>query len=67
MPREMYTYTLNILEKVSFDVDLFINEFNKATKRLLPHEINELHLWVTNFIFMNPHLEPASLVLNAEV
>lgn len=65
MPREMYTYTLNILEKVSFDLDLFINEFKKATKRLLPHERDELDLWLTNFIFVNPHLEPAVLVLKS--
>lgn len=60
----MFKYTLNILEKVSFDVDLFVNECNKATKRLLPHEVEELKLWLKSYIFMNPHLEPAALLLN---
>jgi len=64
MAREIYSYTLTILEKVSFDLDLFTNELNKAITRLLPHEINELELWLSHFVFINPHLEPAKLIVN---
>ncbi|NJB82649.1 hypothetical protein [Wenyingzhuangia aestuarii] len=65
MAREMYSYTLTILEKVSFDLDLFVNELNKATKRLLPHEVSELQLWLNKFVFMNPHLEPARTLIKS--
>lgn len=67
MAREMYSYTLTVLEKVSFDVDLFINELAKATKRLLPHELGELELWLNRFVFINPHLEPAKLVIENQL
>ena len=63
MPREMYTYTINVLEKVSFDVDLFMNELEKAIKHLLPYEVTELELWLKNFTFKNPHLYKAQLVI----
>ncbi|NIJ45558.1 hypothetical protein FHR24_002026 [Wenyingzhuangia heitensis] len=65
MAREMYSYTLTILEKVSFDLDLFVNELNKATKRLLPHEVGELQLWLNRFVFMHPHLEPARKLITS--
>ncbi len=65
MAREMYSYTLQILEKVSFDVDLFVNELQKATDRLLPHELNELQVWLNKFVFINPHLEQARLVIES--
>ncbi|MGY5351286.1 hypothetical protein ACXGQW_01725 [Wenyingzhuangia sp. IMCC45533] len=67
MAREMYSYTLTVLEKVSFDVDLFINELHKALQRLLPHEISELKLWLHKFVFMNPHLERAKLVIQHQL
>ncbi len=61
----MYSYTLTVLEKVSFDTSLFINELKKATERLLPHELRELKLWLNGFVYRNPHLEPArTLLLN---
>ncbi len=63
MARAMYKYTLMVLEKVSFDVDLFSNELKKAVKRLLPHEQNELKLWLQKFVFINPHLQPAQLII----
>lgn len=63
MAREIYSYTLNILEKMSFDLNLFMKEFEKATQRLLPHELNELELWLNKHVFINPHLEPAKLLI----
>jgi len=63
MARQMYIYTLDILEKVSFDVDLFTNELKKAIKTLLPHEVTELKVWFNQFVFINPHLEPARVVV----
>lgn len=64
MARQMYTYTLQILEKVSFDLDLFHAELKKAIQNLLPHEIAELEVWIQQFIFVNPHLEPAKAILH---
>lgn len=64
MAREMYSYTLIVLEKVSFDTRLFIVELKKAHQRLLPHEVSELKLWLNGFVFKNPHLEPARTVLS---
>lgn len=63
MAREMYSYTLTVLEKVSFDTRLFIAELKIAHKRLLPHELSELKLWVNGFVYQNPHLESARAVL----
>ena len=63
MSREIYKYTLTILEKVSFDADLFITELKKATQCLLPYELGELQLWVNRYVYINPHLETARLVL----
>ncbi|MDO6738601.1 hypothetical protein [Wenyingzhuangia sp. 2_MG-2023] len=63
MAREMYSYTLTVLEKVSFDTDLFISELKKASERLLPYELSELKLWLNSFVFKNPHLYPARTVL----
>ena len=41
----MLEYTKQILEKVSFDSQLFQKEFKKATKYLRAHEVEELILW----------------------
>ncbi len=59
----MYKYTLTVLEKVSFDTTLFVNELKKATERLLPHELQELRLWLNGYVYKHPHLSPARLVL----
>ena len=50
MARAIYNYTKTILEKVSFDAELFSLELKKAVKKLLPHEIKELKIWLTEFI-----------------
>lgn len=56
MSRSVYTYTVEVLKKVSFDPKLFKKELAKASKRLLPHEYQELMIWVKNYTFQNPHL-----------
>ena len=56
MSRAMYDYTKAILNKVSFDVSLFCIELKKALTRLLPHEIEELKIWVNCLLEQKPHL-----------
>ena len=56
MPRRVFEYTKRVLIKVSFSVSLFKKELKKASKVLLPHEYNELRLWVENYITKHPHL-----------
>jgi hypothetical protein len=57
MARAMFEYTKAVLKKVSFDVNLFCKELKKAVQRLLPHEIEELKIWVLSLIRKNPQLE----------
>ncbi|MGA9269382.1 MAG: hypothetical protein WBV45_02085 [Lutimonas sp.] len=56
MARAIFDYTKTVLKKVSFDVDLFCKELKKAMKRLLPFEIEELRLWLTQFTANKPEL-----------
>ena len=56
MARAMYEYTKTVLKKVSFNSELFCKELEKALKRLLPHEINELNIWLKQFIANKPEL-----------
>ena len=64
MARAMFDYTKAILKKVSFDVNLFCKELKKAMKRLLPHEIEELKIWVNSLIQQNPQLNQCLIYLN---
>ena len=41
--------TKEILEKVSFNSELFHKELEKAIKKLFPHEIEELKIWLNSF------------------
>ena len=52
----MFEYTLMILEKVSFDTTLFCKELHKAMDRLLPFEIQELQIWLSNLYKTQPEL-----------
>ena len=56
MPRAMFEYTKTVLQKVSFDVQLFKKELEKAVKRLLPHELDELKIWLVQYIQGKPEL-----------
>lgn len=56
MARAMFEYTKTVLEKVSFNVELFKIELEKAVNRLLPYEVKELYLWLTEFTSNKPEL-----------
>ncbi|UZO80348.1 hypothetical protein NBT05_15500 [Aquimarina sp. ERC-38] len=64
MARAMFDYTKTILKKVSFDVNLFTKEVIKALNRLLPHEIDELRLWIESLLKNQPELRPCLIYLN---
>lgn len=65
MARAMFEYTKTILEKVSFNKDLFKKELEKAVNRLLPYELKELVLWLKEFTSNKPELTPClALVQN---
>ena len=56
MARAMFEYTKTILEKVSFNNELFKKELEKAVNRLLPYEVKELVLWLREFTYNKPEL-----------
>ncbi|SDX85912.1 hypothetical protein SAMN05444411_110121 [Lutibacter oricola] len=56
MARAMYEYTKTVLQKVSFNKDLFKKELEKAVNRLLPYEIKELVVWLKEFTSNKPEL-----------
>lgn len=56
MPRQIYLYTKSILERVSFDAKLFCKELEKATRMLLPYELDELREWLLRFTQEKPEL-----------
>ena len=58
MARAMFEYSKTVLKKVSFSSDLFCKELEKALKRLLPHEISELTIWLRQFTSNKPELHP---------
>jgi len=64
MARAMFEYTKTVLKKVSFNVDLFCVELNKATERLLPYEIDELRIWLKKFIVNKPELYSCLVIVN---
>ena len=54
----MYRYTQAVLEKVSFDVQLFAAELRKAKQLLLPSELEELRIWLMSWVQQHPQLTP---------
>ena len=63
MARAMFDYTKAVLKKVSFDVNLFCKELEKALTRLLPHEIEELKIWINNLLVQKPQLNQCLIYL----
>lgn len=59
----MLEYTKTVLQKVSFDTMLFTKEVKKAIAILLPQEIEELKIWLQQFINDKPELEASLLLL----
>jgi len=64
MARAMFEYTKTVLDKVSFDPSLFCREVKKALQRLLPHEIEELRIWIMALTNKNPELNQCLILLN---
>ncbi|WP_439128074.1 hypothetical protein [Polaribacter sp.] len=64
MARAMFEYTKTVLKKVSFNSDLFCKELEKAMKRLLPYEIEELTIWVKQFTANKPELYVCMTIIN---
>lgn len=58
MARAMFDYTIDVLQRVSFNYELFHKELQKAIERLLPHEIKELRIWLRKFTHDKPELYP---------
>ncbi|MEN1785085.1 MAG: hypothetical protein AAGF77_08095 [Bacteroidota bacterium] len=56
MARAMFEYTKTVLQKVSFDAKLFVKELKKALSRLLPEEIEELKIWLAQYVYDKPEL-----------
>ncbi|MBT8271059.1 MAG: hypothetical protein KJO25_03345 [Bacteroidia bacterium] len=63
MARAMFEYTKTVLRKVSFDVHLFCKEVEKAVRRLLPYEIEELRIFIQSLIKQNPDLQQSLIYL----
>ena len=63
MARAMFEYTKTILSKVSFDVNLFCKEVQKALQRLLPYEIEELKIYIESLVSQNPNLNHCLIYL----
>ena len=63
MARAMLEYTKTVLKKVSFDVQLFCKEVKKALERLLPHEIEELKIFINSLVKQNPELNQCLIYL----
>lgn len=60
----MFSYTKNVLERVSFDPLLFCKEVRKALKVLLPYEIEQLQDWLIQYTQEKPELQHCQLLLN---
>jgi hypothetical protein len=63
MSKPMIEFTKSILERVSFDSELFCKELEKAVKLLLPNEIEELAIWFLNFTKEKPELRKFKVYL----
>jgi len=56
MARAMFDFTKTVLQKVSFNSELFCKELEKALQQLLPYEIKELTIWLKQFTANKPEL-----------
>lgn len=65
MARAMFDYTKTVLERVSFDANLFCRELQKAVERLLPYEVEELKIWIGNLTLQKPELNKCLIYLKA--
>lgn len=65
MPKAMLEYTKTVLKKVSFDSRLFLRELKKAVDTLLPEEVEELKVWLQQFLTDKPELQQSLIYLKA--
>jgi len=63
MSRMIYDYTKMVLERVSFDPELFIKELKKAIRNLLPYEMEHLKKWLLFFTNERPELKKCLVYL----
>ncbi len=63
----MFEYTKVVLQKVSFNADLFCRELEKAVSRLLPYEVDELVIWLRQYTANKPELYACMNVVNSRV
>jgi DNA replication protein DnaD len=63
MSKTMLNYTKSVLKRVSFDVNLFAKELEKACKVLLPYELEELTSWLIKFTKERPELQHCMLYI----
>lgn len=64
MSRMIYDYTKEVLERVSFDIELFMKELKKAVRNLLPYEIDHLKKWLTFFTLEKSELQKCLFIVN---
>jgi DNA replication protein DnaD len=60
----MFVYTKTILERVSFDPLLFCKELEKASRILLPYEVEQLTEWLLSFTSEKPELRQCLNYIN---
>lgn len=65
MARAMFEYTKTVLKKVSFDATLFCKEVQKAVKRLLPYELEELKIFIKEIVHQKPELNQCLIYLKS--
>jgi len=64
MGDSMLEYTKMVLNKVSFDTILFCKEVKKAILILLPKEVEELKIWLQQFITDKPELKQSLMYIS---
>jgi hypothetical protein len=64
MGDSMLEYTKMVLNKVSFDTILFCKEVKKAILTLLPEEVEELKIWLQQFITDKPELKQSLMYIS---
>jgi len=64
MNKSMYSYTKSILERVSFDPQLFCKELEKALKLLLPYDVEQLTEWLLSYTIEKPELRVCLVFVN---
>ncbi|WP_047415782.1 hypothetical protein [Cellulophaga sp. Hel_I_12] len=63
MTESMLEYTIVVLKKVSFDTRLFYKEVKKAISILLPEEVEQLKIWLQQFIDDKPELQQSLILI----